>query len=71
MPITVNSCIFITQISGILIQPARISKKIYNVYKVIQEQICDAHILTCYMVILPGTTACFLPHTTAIIAGGS
>jgi hypothetical protein len=40
---------FSIQASEILIQPAKISRKTYQIYKVIQKQICDA---THHMVVL-------------------
>jgi hypothetical protein len=49
---TVNSWL-----SGILIQLAKILKKMYNFYKFIRKQVCNTHMFTCRVVVLSA-----LPH---------
>jgi hypothetical protein len=39
--------------SGILTQPAKVSKKTYNFHGVIQNQICNLHMFARHTVVLP------------------
>jgi hypothetical protein len=43
--------------SGILMQVAKISKKIYNFMKLLKKQSCDMHTFTCHALVLPATTS--------------
>jgi hypothetical protein len=49
------------QASGIFMKLTKITKKIYNFYKVISRTNCRTHMFTHYLVVLPatsGSTAC-------------
>jgi hypothetical protein len=51
---------------GILIQPAKISNKIYDFYKAIKKQICPAHMFANHAVVLQQLLAALpviLPHS--------
>lgn len=43
------------QTSRILIQPTKISEKIYHRYLIIRKQICNEHMSTFHMIFLPAT----------------
>jgi uncharacterized membrane protein len=61
-------------VSEILNQLANILKKIHHFYKVIQKQICDPHMFTHHVAVLPATLAALLIISTqagAIILGAS
>jgi hypothetical protein len=64
----ISSTAEVSKQSGILIQKAKILKKIYQFYKCIQKEICNVHILTCHAVVLPAITdgTVILHHTHAI-----
>jgi hypothetical protein len=54
---TVNSQLSSIQAPGILIQPAKTSKKMYYFYKVIQKQIYNAHIFIQHAIVLPASSS--------------
>jgi hypothetical protein len=49
---TEKLCLFSIHASGMLIQPAKIWKKMCHLYKVMQTQICCVYMFTCHLVVL-------------------